>query len=371
MGASAWFPLLARNQFAISPGRIPRALELSVYSIINSALKTIQDLAFARRIGDAAIQDPPIFIVGHWRTGTTFLHELLTLDVRFTAPTTLECFVPGHFLVSGWLAPLLGFFVPAKRPMDNMLVGWDRPQEDEVALMNLGLGSPYETLAFPNHRPHRNEFLNMTELTDRQIDAWKVGLLRFLQSVNYSRIRQAKRAPVPPRMILKSPPHTARLHILRQLFPQAHFIHVVRHPFDIFVSTVWLWRVLYQTQGLQKPDFGPLPGGSPSIEDYVLETMDLLYRDFFTQISMIPARHFCEVRYEDLIGSPIGEMSRIYSELNLGSVEPFRGKLDAYLCKIEGYKPNNFAITEEHRALVEQRWRWYMERYNYQSARSI
>src|SRR5581483_10137965 len=82
MVASAWFPLLVRNHFAISPARIPRAIELSMYSIINSALKTIQDLVFARRIADAVLQEPPIFIVGHWRTGTTFLHELLTLDER-------------------------------------------------------------------------------------------------------------------------------------------------------------------------------------------------------------------------------------------------------------------------------------------------
>jgi len=36
--------------------------------------------------------------------------------------------------------------------MDNMPVGWDRPQEDEFALMNLGLGSPYEVVVFPNRR---------------------------------------------------------------------------------------------------------------------------------------------------------------------------------------------------------------------------
>jgi hypothetical protein len=370
MGASAWFRLLARNHFAISPVRIPLALQLSVYSIINSLLKIVQDLFFAKRIAEAVIVEPPIFIIGHWRTGTTYLHELLTLDERFTAPTTLECFAPGHFLVSGWLLRMLAFFLPARRPMDDMLVGWDRPQEDEFALVNLGIASPYETLAFPNHRPVGSEFLNMTEVTKQQIDTWKAGLLSFLQAVNFCRNRKIKRANVTKRIVLKSPTHTARLHILRQMFPTAQFIHVVRHPSNIFASTVWLWRALYETQGFQKPEFGPLSDGGPSVEEYVLDTMELLYRDFFTQVSAMPPRHFCEVRYEDLIAAPVTEMSRIYRELNFGPVEPIRAKLEAYVLKLSGYKPNDFAIPEEHRVQVSQRWRWYMERYNYQISSS-
>jgi hypothetical protein len=93
-----------------------------------------------------------IFIIGHWRTGTTLLHELLTLDEGFTAPSTIECFAPALCLALGWLLRRLKFFLPANRPMDNMLLGWDQPQEDEFALMNLGLGSPYEAMIFPNHR---------------------------------------------------------------------------------------------------------------------------------------------------------------------------------------------------------------------------
>src|SRR4029077_5609932 len=83
-----------------------------------------------------------IFIIGHWRTGTTLLYELLTLDQRFIAPTPMECFAPAVCLGFGRVLRWLSFMLPANRPMDNMPVGWDRPQEDEFALMNLGLGSP-------------------------------------------------------------------------------------------------------------------------------------------------------------------------------------------------------------------------------------
>ena len=103
-----------------------------------------------------------MFIIGHWRSGTTYLHELMSLDARFFSPTTYQCFAPHHFLVSQWLiARYLGFLMPKQRPMDNMAAGWDRPQEDEFALLTLGAPTPYLRMAFPNDPPPYGEFLNM------------------------------------------------------------------------------------------------------------------------------------------------------------------------------------------------------------------
>lgn len=141
MTASSWFRILARNQFAVSPARIPFAIEASIDSIFSSILSVSQDLIFARRIDGSVLGKPPIFIIGHWRTGTTYLHELINLDDRFTTPTALECFAVAHFLVSGPLLRLFSSFLPSKRPMDDVLVSWDSPQEDEFALLNLGLNS--------------------------------------------------------------------------------------------------------------------------------------------------------------------------------------------------------------------------------------
>ena len=82
--------------------------------------------------------------LGHWRTGTTYLHELLIRDPRHSYPTTYQCLAPGHFLISeAWLPKVFFFFVPSRRPMDNMPAGWDRPQEDEFGLCLLGAPSPW------------------------------------------------------------------------------------------------------------------------------------------------------------------------------------------------------------------------------------
>ena len=173
MSVRVWFGLLARNRFAISPSRIPVIFGVTCASIVNTILNAVQSLLYQRRIAATAIEESPIFILGHWRSGTTYLHELMALDPALCAPTTYECFAPKHFLISAWFFTRLGWMLPKLRPMDDMPLGWDLPQEDEFALMTMGVGSPYETMAFPNHRPVRPEFVNLTALSRSARDSWE------------------------------------------------------------------------------------------------------------------------------------------------------------------------------------------------------
>ncbi len=370
MTAGVLLRILARNRFAVSPKRLAMVALGLVYAVLNSAGSLIQTIVFARRIRACTLDQAPLFIIGHWRTGTTHLHELLTLDDRFTAPTTLECLAPQECVAFGWLLRLFGFLMPKNRPMDNMQVGLDRPQEDELALLALGLGSPYEAIMFPNHRRADHPFLTMVNLKPEEISAWQAGLLGFLQQVNFRHMREAGAHRKPARIVLKSPTHTARLRILRQMFPAAQFIHLVRDPFTVFVSTVRLWRALFGTQGCQVPIEGELPPGVPSLEQYVLDSMDLLYRDFFGEVAKIPTRDFCQVRYEDLVREPLAEMSRIYRHLGLGSFDVVKPRLEARIRALAGYQRGEHQIPDDTAAEVVRRWGWYMTRFGYDARSS-
>ena len=369
MLASAWFRILWHNRVAISPSRLDFAALVSFYSIINSALGLIQNVAFAKRVSRTQIDSSPIFIVGHWRAGTTLVHELLALDRRLTAPSTVDCFAPSHVLVTGWVLRRLPFLLPKARPMDNMPVGWDRPQEDEFALINLGYGSPYDMLAFPNRRTVDHPFLRLQDLPPSQVAAWKAGLLRFMRQVALRASREKSGSSL-PRLVLKSPPHTARLRALAELFPDARFVHVVRHPVDLFASTSQLWHALCRTHGLQRPEFGAI-GNVPSMRDYVLQTMNVLYRDFFAAAAEIPPRHFCEVRYEDLVRTPIREMRRIYEQLELGPFAEVEQGLTAHLDAIADYRRNDHAVCDRDRMDVVKHWAWYFDRYGYKRPQSL
>ena len=125
--------------------------------------------------------------------------------------------------------------MPAHRQMDNMRAGFDRPQEDEFALCMLGQPSPYLTIAFPNSAPQYPEYLDLDGVPAAKVRSWKRTLLGFLKRIAFRD---------PRRLVLKSPPHTARIAVLKEMFPNALFIHIVRDPYVVFPSTVNLWRTL-------------------------------------------------------------------------------------------------------------------------------
>ncbi|MGA2031532.1 MAG: sulfotransferase [Thermoguttaceae bacterium] len=350
MNPRGWCTLLLRNRCRIAPRRWLMALVVTICGQFNFLFWLMQMILLGRKIDRTAIKDPPIFVIGHWRSGTTLLHELLVLDARHTFPDTYDCFAPNHFLVSGWFfRPVLGVLLPNRRPMDNMSAGWDHPQEDEFALCNLGLPSPYRTIAFPNEPPQDQEYFSLDRATPEGRTRWKRGFLWFLKCLTLRN---------PKRIILKSPPHTFRIKVLLELFPNARFIHIIRNPYVIFPSTVNLWKRLYADQGLQTPT-------GEGLEEYVLETFRKMYEVFERDRHLIPPENFCQVRYEDLVADPLGQMETVYQRLGLGKFQEVLPALTAYFARNANYQTNRYRLAPELEAEISRRWSPYIRRYGY------
>jgi len=342
--------MLARNRFHISPSRIGMALMLLFSGTINSVLAMLQAALLGRKIRRTEIKQAPIFIIGHWRSGTTLLHEMLVLDQRHGFPSTYACYAPCHYLLTRrFLPPVLKFMMPNRRPIDNMAAGWDRPQEDEFALCNMGIPSPYLTLMFPNHPPQYQEYLDLDGLTEEALGRWKRALVWFLKCVTVA---------CPKRMVLKSPPHTARIRVLKELFPEAKFVHIVRDPFVLFASTVHLWKRLSRDEGLQVPR-------GEGLEEQVYQTFLRMYRAYERDRPLLGRAQLCEVRYEDLIADPIGQMRRVYQELELGEFEKVLPELEKFLASQAGYQRNRYEIPPETRAEIARRWGAFIQKYGY------
>jgi hypothetical protein len=346
----AWARLLVRNRFAVHWSCWYIAVIVTLVSLCHSALRVLQAAWFGDRPERTPLREAPVFIIGHWRTGTTLLHELLILDPRHTYPTTYECLEPNHFLLTeGVLTRTLPFLMPTRRPMDNMAAGWNRPQEDEFALCMLGQPSPYLTIAFPNRPPQGMETLAPETMPRRALAAWKGAFYRFLQHLSFKR---------PGRLILKSPPHSCRIKVLLEMFPDARFIHIVRDPYVVFPSTVNLWKTLYRTHGLQRPTFRGL-------EEHVFQTFNHLYRKIEEGRALVNPGRFFEVRYEDLVRDPVGRMEALYAHLDLGDFEQLRPRLERYLAANAGYETNRYQLAPEQRAEVTRRWGEVIRRYGY------
>ncbi len=350
----AWMKLLLRNWFAIHWTLIPIALCVTYISFWHTIARFLQEAIFGRRVRRTVIKHPPLFIIGHWRTGTTLLHEFLAQDERHAYPTTYECLEPNHFIISEpILSKLFWFLVPAQRPMDNMKAGFDRPQEDEFALCMMGQPSPYLTIAFPNRRPQCQEFYDLENISPAALRRWRRAFKNFLKQITFRKPEK--------RLILKSPPHTCRLKVLKDLFPGALFVHIVRDPYVVFPSTVNLWKTLYKTHGLQKPT-------NAGLEEYVLTMFNHLYDRLEETRNQVEPRRFFEVRYEDLVRDPVSQMGRLYEHLNLGGFDDFLPRLEKYLAAIKGYETNRYNLTPERRQEIARRWAKVIARYGYDKA---
>lgn len=347
----AFLRLLWKNRFAVHPRFLYMPAVMTTIGLFNSALQIVQESWYGSRLDRTPIREPPLFIIGHWRTGTTLLHELLALDPRFGYPTTYHCFAPHHFLLTEGLADLcLRWMLPSRRPMDNMAVGWGRPQEDEFAMCMLGQPSPYLTIAFPNHPPMDWAALDLEDLPQGDKEAWKRAFVGFLQRVTFRD---------PRRLILKSPTHSCRIPVLLELFPQAQFLHIVRNPYVVFVSTVKLWQTLYRTHGLQVPHFRGL-------EEQVFATFSHLYKRIEEGRSLVPPGNFLELKYENLIAQPIEVMQTVYETFRLGGFDMARPRLEAFLQQQAGYQTNRFSPLEDPlKEEIGRRWRAVIDRYGY------
>jgi hypothetical protein len=346
----AWIRLLVRNRFAVHWSCLHIAIIVTFVSCCHSVLRFIQEAIYGKRIRRTVIRQPPIFIIGHWRTGTTLLHELMILDERHGFPNTYECLAPNHFLLTERLfTRWLRFLVPSRRPMDNMPAGFDRPQEDEFALCMLGVPSPYLTIAFPNHPPQYPEYLDLQGVRPRALARWRLVFYRFLQQLTFKN---------PKRLVLKSPPHTCRIRILREMFPGALFLHIVRDPYVVFPSTVNLWKTLYRTHGLQRPTF-------VGLEEHVFATFLRLYARLEEDRPLVDPAHFYEIRYEDLVRDPVGQMRALYDHCNLGGFDAYLPRLERYLASNKAYQTNRYELAPPQRAEITRRWGDVIHRYGY------
>ncbi len=355
MTPGIWFPLLWTNRFAISPTRIPMAIAISIITWLDLLLAWMSEAIYGRHARRTPLAHPPLFVLGHWRTGTTLLHELLVQDARFVFPTTYDCMAPRHFLLSaGIVSRWFNWLLPKTRPMDEMAVGFDRPQEDEFALMNLGAGSPYLEWAFPNRGFH-TEFLTLRALPAEKRQHWQRAMDWFMRRQN---LKQAA-----ARIVVKSPGHTARVKAILELYPNARFVHIVRDPRVVIPSTIRTWVRMTDAVSLQIRHERPL-------DDHILDMFERMYDSFEQDRSLIPEQNFYELHYEDLIADPMAQFEEMYRRLELGDFEQARPAVMKYLEGVKNYRTNKYELEAGLAAKIQARCGDYLHRYGYDGVKS-
>ncbi len=349
-----FFRLQNENRFRVSPMRFAMFGMITGCASMVSVLSMAQKIFRGRRIDETVIDQPPLFVLGHWRTGTTLLHELLGKDERFSFPTTYDCFCPSHFLIS---RPLLRWLVsvtlPRRRPMDNMSNGVDFPQEDEFALCALGAPTPYRRIAFPNNGPVHQNLLSMKQVDPDVLEKFRSSLEYFCKALTY---RDGKR------LLLKSPTHTGRIDFLNELFPRSQFVHLSRHPYSIIPSTIHLWKSLDKYQAFQIPKYT-----DEQLLEFILDSFELMYESYFEQRKNVDQSNLLEIRFEDMVKDPVECLHQVYTSLGLPNFDEAKPAFLASVEQRKSHQINKKKFDNRIKSAIDSRLKRYMQEFGYEA----
>jgi len=347
---------LRRFREEIDPAFRPRAAFVTATTLLTSPLRAIERLRYGRSIRQTQIHPSPVIIVGHWRSGTTHLHNLLCQDENLGSLTTFQALAPGFCLIGdGVVKRLIARFAASHYPtrlIDNIPLDMDAPQEDEFALANVSEYSFIHAFSFPRQADRIFDRSVLLEgLSDVERDRWTRTYLDLL--------RKTTLATGGKRLLIKNCAHSARIPLLLKHFPDAKFIHIHRNPYKVFVSTMHMLRTVYQRAQLQEVD-------ADLLESFVLRSYERLMERFRSDRSLIPEGNILDVRFDDLQASPIGTLQDIYDRLRIPGFDDAKSHLLAYLSSVAGYRKNPYALDQDVIEKVNARWSFAFEEMGYE-----
>src|SRR5258705_6515416 len=254
---------------------------------------------------DSEVIRRPIFITGLPRSGSAFLHDLLTQDRDGRGPRVWEVMCPPtgsdrngneirrHIRKT---AARLWWFRRIAPGADSVHPMRATTLQECVAIHSYALLSQEFVTIF--RAPGYETFLNAADLTP----AYELEK-RFLQHLQMSRR--------PRRWVLRASDHVFSLEALFNVFPDAIIIQMHRDPFVVLKSSSRLTSVLRAT--FARPENAKQ---SALREAQVLaEGMARIarFRDSHPEL----AQRFSDVNYPELIADPLGTVCRLYGEMDL------------------------------------------------------
>ncbi len=350
-----WREVLGRNGWKVSPEYYHRLAWITGLAGVSSVLSQIENARFGEQLERMEINPTPLFILGHWRTGTTHMHNMLGRDPNHTFSTLYQVLFPDSFLTTGEVGPqLLKSAVPEKRSYDNVIQNWFESAEDEIALMKLTGGlSFYTAIMFPDRAPEYEKYIDFLEATPAERRRFKESLVLFIKKIML--------ATGGKRVVVKSCPHSARIRMILDVFPDAKFIHIHRHPARAFRSMV------HMRETVDWENFFQLP-----TKEFIDQRWDhtatigaRLYTRLIEDRTLIPEKNLVEIAYKDLIGNELEVLRNIYDQLEIPQWEQFERVITPYLDSIKGYKVNKLKIESELEDFVYERWRNVYDTYGY------
>ena len=296
---------------------------------------------------------PPVFILGHWRSGTTHLYNVMSLGDWGYVPPVAVGLPHDMFGIGRALRPLLERQLPRHRYIDNIPVTPTSPQEDEIAVANMSPLSFYHGIYFPRAFDRLiDRGLFFEGCSEAEIFRWQERFDYFLRKLSLAQGR---------RLLIKNPVYTARPALLARMYPGAKFIHIHRNPFDVFLSMRNFYTQLLKVMALQRvPE-------TVDVDATILRVYQRMMSDFETQTAGWGAPDFVELPYRLLDEQPIEALERIYAALELDGFDAARARFAGYLESVRSFRKNAFRGDSDTVAKVSEHWGHWVGKWGYEA----
>lgn len=352
IGFSRLVRLARKNSISCHPKYLLRFLFLAQSALWSDMFSWFEQKRYGKKIESTPVPEDPIFIIGHWRTGTTLLHQLLNLDPNLAAPTLFQVAEPGCFICSyRYYLPVFSALVSEYRPMDNVRIGMNEPQEDEYAIYRITDFSPIERLVFPKNSDYfLLDYPSFLPGNEKERKEWEEQLRSYFRKLHFFHGKI---------IVSKNPFNSMRIKELAVMFPKARFIHIVRNPYEVVPSTIHMWKIVLDQNKLNRK------GSYPGIEE-VAKGLHKVLTTIEKDRSILPEENFYEMKFEDLEADPIAEVMKIYSRFHM----PFDGALshhiESFMDSLKNYRKNVFLLADEEKELICKQLSHHMQNFNYQ-----
>lgn len=347
------------NFFQITRGkRIDNNYKSRYYlTVLASSILTLlakgEEILTKNKLKKTQIDGAPVFIIGFWRSGTTFLHNLVCQDPNHAFVTTYQSIFPHHSLVnSGWLKKLAVLIAPERRPVDNVKLNMDWPQEEEMGLGNIQPISFYNYFYFPDHfDEYIKESLLQENLSKEEIESWEKAY-RLL-------IKKAMIISKGNRFVSKNPPNIFRIPQLLKMFPNAKFVYIYRNPYRVLSSFNPFMKQVIDGVGFQKV-------GSSTFDLQLYNLFSAAMVKYEKDKNLIPKKNLIEIKYEDFKENPLSTVEEIYKQFDLQDFNGFKSKLEAYIGDQKHQKSGGHHIPENLVSFVQNNLTEYMKENGYE-----
>ncbi|NLR89686.1 MULTISPECIES: sulfotransferase family protein [Flammeovirga] len=342
-----------QNQYTIEPQFKSKFNKAKLISTLCYPVEAINQKWLYKKIDKLSVDKAPVFVLGHWRSGTTHLHNMLSKDPQFGFVNTFQSVFPNAMMFGRNIFTfMMKQFMPKERPADGLKLDPKFPQEEEFALGNLHDMSFYYFWYFPQDTVRIfDRFLLGKGLTEEDKQLWRDTYERFVKLALW----QTKGE----RFLSKNPPHTARVDEILKIYPNAKFIYIYRNPYEVFGSTVRFFKGVLPSQKFQEIS-------DEQLEQNILDVFTKMYDKYETDKALIPEENLIEIKYEEFAKDNLGYLENIYKHLDIGDFEKAKPYMVEYLNGLGTHKKHQYQFPQNTIDKVNKHWSYAFEKWNYE-----